>query len=179
MKQKFNYNQTLKQTFQLNQTMINSLDFLKIDNNELAKLINDALQTNPFLETHSFYNQQDDNILENISVPSSLSDDLYKQLLTISFSYDKHIMSFLIDSLNNRGFLSYSEDEYLDALNISKKDFYYHLHILQSLEPIGVGAFDIIDSICIQLKHIHKDKTYHLLKKHKNIIFISTIRRKH
>lgn len=170
MKQKFNYNQTLKQTFQLNQTMINSLDFLKIDNNELAKLINDALQTNPFLETHSFYNQQDDNILENIFVPSSLSDDLYKQLLTISFSYDKHIMSFLIDSLNNRGFLSYSEDEYLDALNISKKDFYYHLHILQSLEPIGVGAFDIIDSICIQLKHIHKDKTYHLLKKHKNII---------
>ena len=48
MKQKFNFNQTLKQTFKLNQTMINSLDFLKIDNNELAKLINDALQTNPF-----------------------------------------------------------------------------------------------------------------------------------
>ena len=54
MKQKFNFNQTLKQTFKLNQTMINSLDFLKIDNNELAKLINDALQTNPFLETQGF-----------------------------------------------------------------------------------------------------------------------------
>lgn len=170
MKQKLNFNNTLKQTFKLNQTIINSLDFLKIDNNELAKLINEALQTNPFLETHNFYNQQDNNYLESISAPSSLSDDLYKQLLTISFSYDKQIMSFLIDSLNNSGFLSYSENEYLDSLNISKNDFYYHLRILQSLEPIGVGAFDIIDSICIQLKHLHKEKTCQLLKKHKNTI---------
>ena len=115
MKQKFNFNQTLKQTFKLNQTMINSLDFLKIDNNELAKLINDALQTNPFLETQGFYNKEDDKFLESISSPSSLSVDLYKQLLTISLSYDEHIMSFLINSLNDKGFLSYNESEYLPA----------------------------------------------------------------
>lgn len=48
MKQKFNFQQTLKQTFKLNQTMIHALDFLKIDNNELSQLINNALQTNPF-----------------------------------------------------------------------------------------------------------------------------------
>ena len=170
MKQKFNFNQTLKQTFKLNQTMINSLDFLKIDNNELAKLINDALQTNPFLETQGFYNKEDDKFLESISSPSSLSVDLYKQLLTISLSYDEHIMSFLINSLNDKGFLSYNESEYLETLKISKKNFYYHLDILQSLEPTGVGAFDIIDSICIQLKALNKNKTYHLLKKYKNTI---------
>lgn len=170
MKQKFNFQQTLKQTFKLNQTMIHALDFLKIDNNELSQLINNALQTNPFLETHSFYSQADDKFIENISSPSSLSDDLYKQLFTIFFFYDKQIMSFLIDSLNDKGFLSYSEKEYLDVLKISKKDFYYHLNILQSLEPIGVGAFDIIDSICIQLKALHKNKTYQLLKKYKNTI---------
>ena len=170
MKQKFNFNQTLKQTFKLNQTMINSLDFLKIDNNELAKLINDALQTNPFLETQGFYNKEDDKFLESISSPSSLLVDLYKQLLTISLSYDEHIMSFLINSLNDKGFLSYNESEYLETLKISKKNFYYHLDILQSLEPTGVGAFDIIDSICIQLKALNKNKTYHLLKKYKNTI---------
>lgn len=170
MKQKFNFNQTLKHSLQLNPSMIHSLDFLKTDNHELSQLINEALQTNPFLETRGSYKQQDDYFLENISVPLSLSDDLYKQLCAISFSYDKNIMSFLIDSLNHKGFLSYTEKEYLDILKISKKDFYYHLNILQSLEPVGVGAFDMIDSICIQLQSMHKEKTYQLLKKHKNII---------
>lgn len=170
MKQKLNFNQALKQTFQLNQTMIHSLDFLKIDNNELVKLIHDALQTNPFLEAHHLYDQQDNHYLENISTASSLTDDLYKQLLTVSFPYNQQIMSFLIHSLDDRGFLSYSENEYLDALKISKEDLYSHLNILQSLEPMGVGAFDIVDSICIQLKAHNKNKTYHLLKEHKNTI---------
>ncbi len=42
------YQQTLKQTFKLNQKMINSLDFLKVDNVEINQMIDEALQTNPF-----------------------------------------------------------------------------------------------------------------------------------
>ncbi len=116
MNQKIIFSQTLKQTFKLNHTLINSLDFLKLDNYEIAQLISNALQTNPFLEINTNNREKVDyenNYIENISTSLSLNDELQKQLLTVPLPYDKSIMNFLIDSLNSQGFLSYSEEEYL------------------------------------------------------------------
>ena len=48
MKQKLGMKQTYKQTFQLNQKMIHSLDFLKLNSEDMQSLIDNALQTNPF-----------------------------------------------------------------------------------------------------------------------------------
>ena len=50
MKQKFRMKQTYKQTFQLNQKMIHSLDFLKLNSEDKQSHIDKALQTNPILE---------------------------------------------------------------------------------------------------------------------------------
>ena len=41
-------------------------------------------------------------------------------------SYDSHIMSYLIESLNDRGFLSYSYDVYLKELQIDENTFFKH-----------------------------------------------------
>lgn len=173
MNQKIIFSQTLKQTFKLNHTLINSLDFLKLDNYEIAQLISKALQTNPFLEINTNNGEKVDyenNYIENISTSLSLNDELQKQLLTVPLPYDKSIMNFLIDSLNSQGFLSYSEEEYLSFLHINKETFYFHAHILQSLDPSGVGAFDIYDSICIQLRKLKKHNTYKMLRKYKEYI---------
>ena len=170
MKQQLNYNQTLKQTFKLNQKMLNSLDFLKLDNNELNKIIDDALQSNPFLEGQSQTYYQHDQFIENISTMPTLQSDLYKQLLTCPWTYDHKIMSYLIESLNEHGFLSYSKEDYIQALQITEATFDQHLHILQSLEPAGVGGQDTIDSVCIQLKKLNKLDAYNLMKQYKDII---------
>lgn len=170
MRQKLDYNQTLKQTFKLNQKMLNSLDFLKINNNELNKIINEALQSNPFLEGQSQSYYQHDQFIESISTIPTLQNELYKQLLTCSLKYDHEIMSYLIESLNESGFLSYQKKEYIQALHTTKEIFDYYLHILQSLEPVGVGAQDAIDAVCIQLKRLNKMNSYNLLKQHKHII---------
>ena len=55
MKQKLGMKQTYKQTFQLNQKMIHSLDFLKLNSEDMQSLIDNALQTNPFLELRKAY----------------------------------------------------------------------------------------------------------------------------
>ena len=173
MEQKIIFSQTFKQTFKLNQTMINSLDFLKLDNYELSKIISEFLQTNPFVELKNIdKNRQEleNNYIENISNPLSLVDELNKQLITVPLPFEKNIMDYLINSLDNHGFLSYNENDYLSSLGIDKKYFYFHLHILQSLEPSGVGAFDIFDSICIQLRKQKKHTSYKLLREYKDYI---------
>lgn len=169
MIQKFTYNQTLKQKLNLNQKMINSLDFLKLDNESMQRLISESLQTNPFLELKNTYTD-DSFSVETISSSPSLQEDLYLQLTTYPDKYEKNIVSFIIESLNDYGFLSYPVETYLNELNIDQETFDKHLSIVQSLEPCGVGAKDIIDCICLQLKSKNKINAYHLMKNYKEII---------
>ena len=133
MKQKFRMKQTYKQTFQLNQKMIHSLDFLKLNSEDMQSLIDNALQTNPFLELRKAYDPSNHSYIENISNHPSLQEELYHQLYACLKSYDSHIMSYLIESLNDRGFLSYSYDVYLKELQIDENTFFKHLELLQSL----------------------------------------------
>ena len=170
MKQKFRMKRTYKQTFQLNQKMIHSLDFLKLNSEDMQSLIDNALQTNPFLELRKAYDPSNHSYIENISNHPSLQEELYHQLYACLKSYDSHIMSYLIESLNDRGFLSYSYDVYLKELQIDENTFFKHLELLQSFEPAGVAASDAIDSICIQLKRKGKENAYCLMKKYKDII---------
>lgn len=149
--------------------MINSLDFLKLDNESMQHLINESLQTNPFLELKNTYTENPFPI-ETISTTPSLQEDLYLQLATYPYEYQEDIISFIVESLNDNGFLSYSVDTYLKELHIDQITFDKHLSIVQSLEPCGVGAKDIIDCICLQLKRKNKINAYHLMKDYKEII---------
>ena len=56
MKQKMQYIQTLKQTLKLNQKLLKSLDFLTDNIDDINKVIQDILETNPFLELKSSKN---------------------------------------------------------------------------------------------------------------------------
>lgn len=170
MNQKLSLKQTYTQTFQLNQKMIHSLDFLNLNSEDIQTLIDDALQTNPFLESRKTYDSSHSSYIESISNQPTLQEDLYHQLYACSTHYDSYIMSYLIESLNDRGFLSYNYDVYLKELHIDEQIFFENLKLLQSFEPAGVGASDAIDSICIQLKRKGKEKASLLMKKYKDII---------
>ena len=80
MKQKMQYIQTLKQTLKLNQKLLKSLDFLTDNIDDINKVIQDILETNPFLELKSSKNYDNQQFIENISNKRSLKDDLYYQL---------------------------------------------------------------------------------------------------
>lgn len=170
MKQALSFQQTFKHTLKLNPKIIHSLDFLKLSHENIQEMINEMVQTNPFIDLDTHYNHYDLNYIENICDKVTLQDELLKQLYAYPYPCDKDVIHYLILSLNDHGFLSYNEDVYIKELNINAEVFYKNLNILQSFEPIGVGAFDAFDSICIQLKHAGKINSYLQMKKYKNII---------
>ena len=80
MKQKMQYIQTLKQTLKLNQKLLKSLDFLTDNIDDINKVVQQVLETNPFLELKSPKNYDTQQFIESISNKRSLKDDLYLQL---------------------------------------------------------------------------------------------------
>lgn len=171
MKQSFSYQQTLKQTLSINQKMIRSLDYLKVDNIKLQELISHALQQNPFLEYQTLSQDNDTlNYLENISGKPQLKEELYKQVCTLTKEYDETILHYLIESLDERGFLSDDMQTYIQDLTIDKQTFIKHLDIIQSFEPAGVAAKNSIDAVCLQLKRKRYMKAYSLMKNYQDVI---------
>ena len=129
MKQKMTFNPTYKQTFQLNLKMQKSLDFLKLSENDIHAMVRSLLQSNPFIEINekkedSFY------YLENIAQKHTLKEELYLQLHMLNQEFDYDIISYLIESLDNKGFLNLSKKQYMHDLNINDDIFDKHLNIL-------------------------------------------------
>lgn len=170
MKQKMQYIQTLKQTLKLNQKLLKSLDFLTDNIDDINKVVQQVLETNPFLELKSPKNYDTQQFIESISNKRSLKDDLYLQLSACTRPYNEDLMDYLIESLDDSGFLSYPIDQYLTDLDIDRELLDAHLDILRSFEPNGVGAADAIDSILIQLKNNNKTKSYTLFRDYQDVI---------
>ena len=170
MKQKMQYIQTLKQTLKLNQKLLKSLDFLTDNIDDINKVVQQVLETNPFLELKSPKNYDTQQFIESISNKRSLKDDLYLQLSACTRPYNEDLMDYLIESLDDSGFLSYPIDQYITDLNIDREILDAHLDILHSFEPNGVGAADAIDSIIIQLKNNNKTKSYTLFRDYQDVI---------
>lgn len=170
MKQKMQYIQTLNQTLKLNQKLLKSLDFLTDNIDDINKVVQQVLETNPFLELKSPKNYDTQQFIESISNKRSLKDDLYLQLSACTRPYNEDLMDYLIESLDDSGFLSYPIDQYLTDLDIDREMLDAHLDILRSFEPNGVGAADAIDSIIIQLKNNNKTKSYTLFRDYQDVI---------
>lgn len=164
------YIQTLKQTLKLNQKLLKSLDFLTDNIDDINKVVQQVLETNPFLELKSPKNYDTQQFIESISNKRSLKDDLYLQLSACTRPYNEDLMDYLIESLDDSGFLSYPIDQYLTDLDIDREMLDAHLDILRSFEPNGVGAADAIDSIIIQLKNNNKTKSYTLFRDYQDVI---------
>ena len=90
----------------------------------------------------------------------SLTDHLHRQALSLRLSeIDRAALKFLIESLNDDGYLEDSLPELAASLagtdDLEQLDELVHrftvaLHLLQSLEPVGVGARHLAE--CLQLQ---------------------------
>ena len=91
----------------------------------------------------------------------SLTAFLHRQALALRLSdTDRAALRFLIENLNDDGYLEDSlrslaeglagdDEEQLEEL---EERFQMALHLLQSLEPVGVGARDLAECLSLQLK---------------------------
>lgn len=104
-----------------------------------------------------------DNFLENHSVSSdNLSEHLLWQVKNSTISETDLIIAIsIIDAINDDGYLTESiEDihtDLKDELDIEQDEVEAVLHMVQHLDPIGVGARDLSECLLIQLNQYDKD----------------------
>ncbi len=99
----------------------------------------------------------------------SLTDFLHRQALSLRLSeLDRAALSFLIESLNENGYLEDSLEELAAGLagpNLEETEELVHrftvaLHLLQSLEPTGVGARGLAQCLSLQLRALQREQVH-------------------
>ena len=91
--------------------------------------------------------------LNLVSEKETLKKCLYEQLYSNKQVKGLiEIIEYMIESLDNRGYLDETIENICKKFNISEEKCVQALCILQSLEPSGVGCRDIKECLLIQLK---------------------------
>lgn len=168
--------QKLIMTTQLKQ----SLNILNMSKLELDEEIKKESQENPLLEVDKnseinweeyiknieksrpidknelYYNSDNDVNLENIiKSTSNLYENLHLQVSLYKLdNIEKETCNYIIDSLDEDGYLRIDEEEIIKVLNINKYIFETCLELVQQLEPIGVGARNLSECLIIQMRNI-------------------------
>jgi len=104
----------------------------------------------------------DDNYPPLAEQPASLTAHLASQLSLLHISErDKRLVSLLIDSLNDDGYLPQTLEEIGEMLppelDVNHDDLAIALQHLQHLEPIGVGARNLAECLALQLAAMPDD----------------------
>jgi RNA polymerase sigma-54 factor len=105
---------------------------------------------------------EDDDYAPLVEQPPSLSAHLTAQLSLLHLSErDKRLVSLLIDSLNDDGYLPQSLEEIGEMLpqelDVDQDDLAIALQHLQHLEPVGVGARNLAECLSLQLAAMPDD----------------------
>ena len=171
--------QKLAMTTQLKQ----SLNILNMSNFELEEEIKRESEENPLLEVEKnseinweeyiknveqshlidknelYYNSDNDINIENIvKNTSNLYENLHLQVSLYKINQiEKETCDYIIDSLDEDGYLRIDEKEIINELNINKNIFENCLDIIQQLEPIGVGARSLPECLIIQIRNLGID----------------------
>ncbi|MDY2959622.1 MAG: RNA polymerase factor sigma-54 [Hornefia sp.] len=100
-------------------------------------------------------NEEDRYYFEKFtSEEKTLRDFLLEQL---SFSklegIDKELGKFIIEGLDDNGYLSVPSREIAEILQISEEKFEEVLSVIQDMDPSGVGARNLEECLKIQLRH--------------------------
>lgn len=171
--------QKQNQTLSLNQ--IQSLRILSMDNDELFEFIQNEFVENPVMEINpplenpqlkmigDFFSHLDNNTsdgteknekpeFQDMFDPSAtLKDNLLSQLTHYPFtSTQQKLMEFLINSLDENGFLETTSEEISLTSHVPINQVNDCIAILQSLDPAGVGAANFKQSLILQAKRLNK-----------------------
>lgn len=103
-------------------------------------------------------NKDDYNYENFITKEESLKEHLIFQLdLTLFNTRDKLIGAVLVESIDSNGYLTSSIEDISTYLNASEEKVQDILGIIQTFDPIGVGARDLKECLKIQLKNNKND----------------------
>lgn len=154
-----------------------ALHFLTSGNHALAAELARLVDRNPLLHVKWMVdvNQMQLDLANN---PQSVLDDLRYQLRTLKQKHNRVICEYIIETLDDHGFLSYPIADYCEQLHVTEELFLRQLAIVQQFEPFGIASKNSMDFILKQLQQkqdsvsiaILRDHSDHIIKKAWNSI---------
>ncbi|MTI80503.1 MAG: RNA polymerase factor sigma-54 [Firmicutes bacterium] len=88
----------------------------------------------------------------------SLAEHLNLQLVISNCPKElSDIVEYLIHSLDNNGYLNESIDGISQEMEVAQEQILRALEVVQSFEPIGVGARTLDECLLLQVKHLNLD----------------------
>lgn len=116
----------------------------------------------------AFHGTRDDyehESLQQVTEPLSLREHLNLQIsLSQVTEHDRGIISLLIDSLDDDGYLTQDLEELVNLLppelEIDLDDLHIALEYLQHLDPPGIGARNLGECLALQLRALPEDTPY-------------------
>lgn len=156
-----NFKLNLKQDIKLilTQEMQLSLNILEMSLPDLINFLEKEKKTNPAIEIiypSKTYKNEDENynFLENYTDEDTLIDILEEQIRYLKLNPKvKETSIFIINNLDNKGYLAMPKKEITNFLNISNEILKKALEVVNTLEPLGVGAQNLQECLKIQLKN--------------------------
>lgn len=144
-----------------------SIELLSLNNLELGKLLQKELELNPFLEEKSPAEfpeavagsderslverevpEGTDTSFEQISRGLTLQEHLLEQVSTATLSaLAGKLVKLFISAIDEEGFTRRSHEEIAGAQNVSPKIFTEALDFIKTLDPCGVCARDVWESL--------------------------------
>ena len=92
------------------------------------------------------------HFLEGVAPPETLADHLEKQLGRLALDpVQRRIASLLVGNLDEDGYLAATPEEVADEAGAETAEVIGMLHLLQTLDPPGVGARDLSECLRLQL----------------------------
>lgn len=160
------FNLSLKQELKLilTQEMQLSLNILELSPDELVNFLEKEKKENPGLEiiypTKSYKPETDnsDNYNYYNNDTELLTTKLEEQIGYLNLLPSiKSTSIFIVNNLTDKGYLGMPKSEIQNYLKIPTQILNESLAVVQSLEPLGVGAENLQDCLKIQLKSIGKE----------------------
>lgn len=159
-----------EQSLRLNMTkeLQQAITLLQYSSVDLISYLQEVTLENPLIDfidkssTSVFYHNrgkqhtdEKNNWIENVSrKESSLNEHLRAQLFDFELSpIERRAMEILIDAVDSNGYMSEDLKNLSIKFAIPLDVFENQLSLLQSLEPIGVGARSLQECLLLQLKN--------------------------
>ncbi len=143
MDQSIRLNQRQINKLVLTQGMRQSIQMLQLDAVDLDAYLKNVAESNPFIEVRSHLERAEDSLsgatFEEMSAGSStenLFDHLLMQVqLSLAGNPLRQIVVYLINQLNNNGYLILEDRQIVDEIGISPEKLTEAMRLLQGLDP--------------------------------------------
>lgn len=164
--------QQMRQTKRMTQSLSQSIQLLQLSGIELMEYVKEVMEENPLIEsieppfdyaTPPAGQGNNESIVDgNLEFAKAQDATMYDQLKEqVAMSQiDESIRQLVlygIDNLDENGYLTISLEDWATICHATKAQTEEALSIIQSLEPLGVGARDLKECLAIQ---VAQDKTY-------------------